>query len=86
MSSGFALIVWRVNLEEGLLLLQVFGDHGTDVVRFTVGAQFVGSSAPVLLSLVFLLQALQHTADLSRQTHLSRGENIDVSFLIEWFS
>lgn len=56
-------------LEEGFLLLQVFADHGGDVVRFTVGSQFVGSSAPVLFSFILLLQALQHTADLWGQTH-----------------
>lgn len=56
-------------LEESLLLLQMFTDHWSDVVCLTVGPQLVGSSAPVLLSLVLLLQALQHTAHLSAQTH-----------------
>lgn len=57
-------------LEEGLLLLQVFTDHGCYMVCFTVRSQFVSSSAPVLFSLILLLQALQHTADLWGQTHL----------------
>lgn len=55
-------------LEEGLLLLKVLADHRSDVVRFTVGTQFVAPPAPVFLSLVLLLQALQHTANLPRQT------------------
>lgn len=58
------------HLEEGLLLLQVFTDHGGYMVRFTVGSQFVSSSTPVLFSFVLLLQALKHTADLWEQTHL----------------
>jgi len=56
------------HLEESLLLLQVLTDHGADVVRFTVGSQFVSSSAPVLLSLILLLKALKHTAYLHPET------------------
>lgn len=51
-------------LQEGFLLLQMLADHWGDVVRLRVGAQLVGSSAPVLFSLVLLLQALKDTADL----------------------
>lgn len=57
-------------LEEGFLLLQVFTDHRCHMVRFTVWSQFICSSAPVLFSLILLLQALQHTADLWGETHL----------------
>lgn len=69
-------------LEEGFLLLQVFADHGADVVRFTVWSQFVGSSAPVLLSLVLLLQALQHTADLLGQKHFIIQERRSVVYFV----
>lgn len=51
-------------LQEGLLLLQVLADHGGDVIRLGVGAQFVGTPTPVLFPLVLLLQALQDAADL----------------------
>ena len=60
-----------VYLKEGLLLLQVFADHGGDMVSLTVGPQLVSTSAPVLLTLVLLLQALQHTAHL--HTHTQTG-------------
>lgn len=58
------------HLEEGLLLFQVFADHGGHMVRFTVGSQFVSSTAPVFFSFVLLLQALKHTADLWGQNTL----------------
>lgn len=51
-------------LEKGLLLLQMFTNHGSHVVCFTVRSQFVSPSAPVLFSLILLFQALQHTANL----------------------
>lgn len=54
-------------LEEGLFLLQVLADHGADVVGFTVGPEFVRSSAPVLLTLVLLLQTLQNTTYLQHR-------------------
>lgn len=65
------VVVVVVYLEEGLLLLQVFADHGGDVVRLTVGPQLVGATTPVLLTLVLLLQTLQHTAHLYTHTHTS---------------
>ena len=45
-------------------MLKVLADHGSDVIRLRIGAQFVGPSTPVLLSLILLLQALEDTADL----------------------
>lgn len=51
-------------LQEGLLLFEVFANHGRDVVSFRIGSQLVGPTAPVLFSFVLLLQALQDTADL----------------------
>ena len=51
-------------LQEGLLLFEVFANHGCDVVSFRIGSQLVGPTAPVLFSFVLLLQALQDTADL----------------------
>lgn len=54
----------RSYLQECLLLFKVLADHRGDVIRLGIGAQFVGSSTPVLFSLVLLLQALEDTADL----------------------
>lgn len=45
----------------------MLADHGGDVVGFTVGPEFVRSSTPVLLTLVLLLQTLQHTAHLQHR-------------------
>lgn len=58
-------------LEKGLFLLQMFADHGSDVVGLAVRAQFISATAPVLFSLVLLLQAFQHAAHL-RHIYIQR--------------
>lgn len=55
-------------LQEGLLLFEVLANHWGDVVSLRIGAQLVGSTTPVLFSLVLLLQALQNTADLGEES------------------
>lgn len=61
------MCVYTRYLEEGLFLLQVLAYHGADVVSFTVGPEFVRYSAPVLLTLVLLLQTLQNTTYLQHR-------------------
>lgn len=54
-------------LQERFLLFKVLADHGGHVVCLRIGAQLVGSTTPVFLSLIFLFQALEDTADLGAE-------------------
>lgn len=60
----FSHLKFWSHFEKCLFLLQMFADHRGDMIRLTVWAQFVSTTAPVLLSLVLLLEAFQNTAHL----------------------
>lgn len=51
-------------LQERFFLFKVLAYHRGHVICFRVGTQFVCSPTPVFFPLIFLLQTLQHTANL----------------------
>lgn len=63
-------------LQECFFLFKVLAYHRGHMIRFRVGTQFVCSPTPVFFPLIFLFQALQHTAYLPARRTQVRSEQL----------